>query len=59
VHSLGYAVSRAYTSPPKRGEETGAALTTNAAQVAGLGRIYFDLPGYGFHEPHQDMNFSA
>jgi hypothetical protein len=46
-HSFGNAVSRAYTSPPSAAS-TGAALTSNAAQVAGLGRIYFGLSGYRF-----------
>ena len=40
VHSFGNAVSRTHTSPPSAAL-TGAALTSNAAQVAGLGRIYF------------------
>jgi hypothetical protein len=41
----------------ERGEATGAALTTNAAQVAGLGRIYFDLPGYDFHDSRFEHEF--
>ena len=42
VRSFGNAVLRAYTSPP-RAASTGRALTSNAAQVAGLGRIYFEF----------------
>ena len=40
VHSSGNVVSRAYTSP-LTAASTGAALTSDAVQVAGLDRIYF------------------
>jgi len=41
VRSFGNAVLRAHTSPPSAVKRE--ALTSNAAQVAGLGRIYFEF----------------
>jgi hypothetical protein len=58
VRSFENAVSRAYTSP-LGGEATGAALTSNAAQVAGLGRIYFEFlwPGpQGFRQDQLEVH---
>jgi hypothetical protein len=55
VRSFGSAVSRFHISPFNPVKPVDIALTSDAAQVAGLGRIYFAVLGHRFSRIHTDQ----
>ncbi|HYM07366.1 MAG TPA: hypothetical protein VEU11_12465 [Terriglobales bacterium] len=55
VRSFGSAVSRLHISPFNAVKPADIALTSDAAQVAGLGRIYFALLDLGSSPVHMHL----